>query len=188
MKSTKVTNFRVPTLAEADTEYAAMSEKLVELNDAYGKTKRNILALEADIKARPSPAMKPGVAALLGESVDASLLGRASNLADLRKHLADVEAAQAIVKRSLADRRSLASVAACRMVKAEYGTRVAAIVSALEAVDVARQHAEEILSELERNDVALSYLPPLRPSFLGDMKDGRLAQYVKDAKEAGYVG
>lgn len=184
---TKSTEFRVPTLAEADVEYAALATKATELAAAYATTKRDIQTLETDIKARPSPSMKPGVAALLGESVDASLLGRGEKLAELRKHLADIDAAQAIVKRSLADRRGPASVEACRLVKAEYGKRVAAIVDALRAVDSARLHAELILDDLERNDVALGYLPPLRLLWLGNLKEGRITQYMKEAREAGYV-
>lgn len=139
------------------------------------------------MKARPAPAMRRGVAELLGESVDASIAGRSTKLKALRSHLADIEAAQAIVKRSLSDRRSLASVAACRAVKAEYGNRVAAIVKALEAVLVAAADAEEILEELERNDAQIGYLPPHRPSFLGTVADGRVATDIKEAREAGYV-
>jgi hypothetical protein len=64
---------------------------------------------------------------------------------------------------------------------------VTAIVDALQAVDAARSHAEELLGELERNDIALSYLPAHRPTFLGDLKEGRIFHYIKEAKEHGYV-
>lgn len=186
-RDTKTAEFVVPTLADVDAEYAALAAKAEELVRAHAATKQDIRALEADLVARPSPSMRSGVAALLGESVDASLLGRVEKLAELRKHLSDVEAAQAIVRRNLADRRGPASMAACKAVRGEYGKRVAVVIDALKAVDAARVYADEIRDELDRNDVALGYLPSASMPWLGDLKDGRIAQYIKEAREAGYV-
>lgn len=187
LKKSAPAEFHVPSLAEADTEYGALQAKLTELQADASTTARDIQDLEADMRARPAPSVKAGVAALLGETVDPTLVGRSSRLADLRRRAADLEAAVEIIRRRLADRRGPASVAACKSVRAEYGRRVAAIVMALDAVQEARLYAEEILHGLEREDVQLSYLPPLRPMFLGDIRDGHLQRYASEAKEAGYV-
>lgn len=179
--------FRVPSLAEADSEYGTMEAKLAELNTEAANTAREIRLIEADMLARPAPAISAGVASLLGQAVDPSLTERPAKLVALRKHASDVENAQNIIRQLLADRRSIASVAACKAVKAEYGRRVAAIVSALEAVHTARLHAEELIDELDRNDVQLGYLPPLRPAFLGDLHSGHVQRFTKEARENGYV-
>ncbi|MDE4559590.1 hypothetical protein LOF24_16120 [Sinorhizobium meliloti SM11] len=179
--------YRVPSLAEADSEYGAMEAKLGELNTEAANTSREIRLIEADMLDRPAPAISAGVASLLGQAVDPSLTERPAKLVALRKHASDVENAQNIVRRMLADRRSIASVAACKAVKAEYGRRVAALVSALEAAHTARLHAEELIGDLERNDVQLGYLPPLRPTFLGALSDGHVQRFAKEARENGYV-
>lgn len=179
--------FRVPSLAEADAEYGAMEAKLAELNTEAASTSRDIRMLEADMLARPAPAISAGVAALLGTAVDPDLTERPAKLLALRKRAADIDEAQAIIRQQMTGRRSIASMAACKAVKAEYGRRVAALVSALDAAHSARLHAEELIGNLERNDVQLGYLPPLRPTFLGDLRDGHVQRFAKEARENGYV-
>ncbi len=176
----------VPTLAEADSTYAAMTAKLAELNAETATTRREIDAIAADILARPAPAVRAEVAALLGQSVDTTLTGRPARLAALRQHAADLEAAAAIIQRQLAERRGPASKAACEAVRGEYARRVAGIVTALDAVRAATQHADDLLNDLEREDVSLAYLPAVRPFFLGDRKDGHIERYLKEVREAGY--
>ncbi|BBD37538.1 hypothetical protein Amn_24180 [Aminobacter sp. Y103A] len=179
--------FRIPTLAEADADYAAMEAKLAELNAQLAATKAEDRSLERDILARPAPGIRSGVAELLGDAVDISLHGRPARLQDLRRKASDIEAAIEIIRRRMADRRSIASVAACKAVRDEYGRRVRAIITALEAVAAARADAEQILDGLEREDVQYGYLPPLRPTFLGTIGDGHIDRYIRSATEAGYV-
>jgi len=179
--------FRVPSLVDADDEYAAMATRLANLTERQVETKREILELEKDLDARPSPAIRSGVAELLGDTVDTSLHGRPAKLRDLRTRFADLEAAVAIIRRRMADRRGPASVAVCKLVRAEYGRRVAAIISALEQVAAARELADQLLDDLEREEVQFGYLPPLRPTFLGDRYDGHIPRFLRDAKEARYV-
>lgn len=179
--------FRIPSLGEADADYATMEAKLAELNAQLAETKAEDRALERDMLARPAPAIRSGVAELLGETVDSSLHGRPAQLQEVRRKVADIETAIEIIRRRLADRRSIASVAACKAVRDEYGRRVRAIITALEAVVAARADAEQVLDGLEREDVQYGYLPPLRPTFLGSIGDGHVERYVTAAREAGYV-
>lgn len=179
--------FRIPSLGEADSDYAAMEAKLVELNAHLAATKADDQALERDILARPAPGIRSSVAELLGDAVDSSLHGRPARLQELRRKASDIEAAIEIIRRRMADRRSIASVAACKAVRDEYGRRVRAIITALEAVVAARADAEQVLDGLEREDVQFGYLPPLRPIFLGSIGDGHIERYVREAREAGYV-
>lgn len=179
--------FRIPSLGEADADYAAMEKKLAELNAQLAETKAEDRALEKDMLARPAPAIRSGVAELLGETVDRSLHSRPTRLQELRRNASDLEAAIEIIRRRMADRRSIASVAACKAVRGEYAGRVAAIITALEAVAAARADAELLLDGLEREDVQITYLPPLRPNFLGTIGDGHIERCVREAREAGYV-
>lgn len=187
MKFSKTTTYRVPTLAEADAEYAAMEAKLGELQAEAGQTDSEINLLEADIRSRPSPRIQAGVAALLGETVDQSLTSRPAKLAELRMHAADIEAATEIIRRRLIDRRGPASVAACAIVRSEYGTRIAALVDALDAVQAARLHADALLNDLEAEGAQTSYLPAVRANFLGDRNDGPIHRLKREAMEAGYA-
>ncbi len=183
----KSTSFKVPTLAEADAEYAAMEAKLAELASEASRTDADIDALAADIIARPAPRIQAGVAALLGETVDQTLSSRPSKLAELRKHAADVDAAVEIIRRRMRERQGPASVAACAVVRAEYGRRVAALVDALDAAHAARLHADALLDDMESEGIQITYLPAVRANFLGDKQDGHVHRLKVEAEGAGYV-
>ncbi|MBB4348021.1 hypothetical protein [Aliirhizobium cellulosilyticum] len=187
MKFNKSTPFRVPTLAEADADYAAMEAKLAELATEASRTNAEIDELAADIIARPAPRIQAGVAALLGETVDQTLASRPAKLAELRKHAADVDAAIEIIRRRMRDRQAQASVAACAVVRAEYGKRISALVEALDAVHAARLHADALLDGLENEGVQITYLPAVRANFLGERNDGHIHRFRREAAEAGYV-
>lgn len=182
MATNNKSDFRVPSLAEADSEYATIQSHLADLMSKHSAAHREASEIEADILARPAPRMRAGVAELIGGTVDISLQQRPGQLKEKRSHVADLEDAIEILRRRLADRRGKASVAACATVRAEYSRRVSAICAALEDVDTARKDAEMLLDALEREDVALGYLPPLRPTFM----TGYL-HFLKEAKDAGYV-
>lgn len=187
MKFAKSTPFRVPTLAEADVDYASLEAKLAELAAEASRTNAEIDALAADIAARPAPRIQAGVAALLGETVDQTLSSRPAKLGELRKHAADVEAAVEIVRRRLRDRQGPASVAACAIVRSEYGKRIVALVDALDAVQAARLHADALLDDLESEAIQIGYLPAIRANFLGDKQDGHIHRLKVEAEVAGYV-
>ncbi|MBZ9741017.1 MULTISPECIES: hypothetical protein [unclassified Mesorhizobium] len=178
----KSPEFRVLSLAEADSEYATIETHLTDLMSKHSAAHREASVIEADILARPAPRMRSGVAELLGNTVDTSLQQRPERLKEKRHQVADLEDAIEILRRRLADRRGKASVAVCAAVREEYGLRVAKICVALNDVDAAAKDAEKLLDALDREDVALSYLPPMRPTFMS----GYL-HYLKEAQEAGYV-
>ncbi|RWM26896.1 hypothetical protein [Mesorhizobium sp.] len=143
--------FRVPTLAEADTEYAAIESRMADLMSQHSQTHREAEEIRADILARPAPRMRSGVAELLGGTVDTALLQRPTQLKEKRGRVADLEEAIEILRRNLADRRGHASAAVCSAVRKEYGKRVAAICTALDAVDAARRDAELLLDDRKRD-------------------------------------
>jgi len=179
--------FTVPSLAEADKEYAALEAKLTELSTDAQKTAAAIADLIANIEARPSPRMRVDVAALLGETIDQALSERPEKLKALRRHAEALDAAQVEIRQRLRDRTGPASNAACHLVKTEYGRRIAALISALDTVHAARLHADALLDDLESEGVQLSYLPALRPNFLGDKNDGHIHRFKREALEAGHV-
>ncbi|MEF2557391.1 hypothetical protein VQ044_14075 [Aurantimonas sp. C2-5-R2] len=100
--------------------------------------------------------------------------------------MADLETAIDVVNGRLADARTKASVGACEIAKPEYGRRVAAICTALVSVAEARKAYADLIDEFERNDIAWLGLGPMTPRFLGDPRDGHLARYLMEAREAGY--
>ena len=183
----KTEPFRAPSLAEADETYRAIQKRIAELGDERIATEEAIAKLDDDIRSRPAPGIRAEVAALIGQTVDAELAGRGARRRELRKHSDDIEAAIEILRRQLADRVGPASVAACALVRDEYGHRIAGLAAALEAANAARLYADALLDDLEAEGIQLSYLPALRANFLGDRKDGHVAQFVREAREAGYV-
>lgn len=184
----KTESFRVPSLGEADPEYGLMHAKLVELRADTSVTSREIRELEADMRARPAPAVRPDVAALLGEAVDPSLSGRSARLADLRRRASDLDAAVAIIGRRLAERRTTASAAVRALVRDEYARRVAAVAEALQGVNAAHIALLDIIDQFEREDVAWTSLGPMQPNFLGDPRDGHVQRYLMEARGLGYYG
>lgn len=179
----KTDAFTVPSLADADAEYAAIEKRIADLGADAAKTRDDIAALEQDMRDRPTPRVHADVAALLGESVDQSLLERHTVLRRLRQHAAAVDDATQILQRKLIDQRGPASVAACKAVRAEYAKRLAAVVEAMQKLAVATAAAEEVVDGLEREGVQMSYLPAMRPTFLGHPKDGQMARFIREASE-----
>ncbi|OOO31416.1 hypothetical protein EFR00_17535 [Rhizobium sophoriradicis] len=179
--------FTVPSLAKADVEYGGLEAKLSELSGDSQGTATAIADLIADIEARPAPRIRVDVAALLGETIDQTLSERPEKLRALRRHAEAVDAAIVEVRQRLRDRTGTASKKACDLVRIEYGRRIDALVSALDAVQAARLHADALLDDLESEGVQLTYLPALRPIFLGDKNDGHIHRFKREAMEAGYV-
>ncbi|WP_337267109.1 hypothetical protein [Oryzifoliimicrobium ureilyticus] len=178
---------KIPTLGEADGTYAALEKKLVELNADAAETARGISELQDDIVARPPPRVSYAVAELLGETIAQELLARGERLRELRRHSEAVEVAIGEVQKRIRERQSAASAAACTSVRAEYGRRVRALVDALETVHAARSHAEDLLDAMEREGIQIERLPAVRPHFLGDLQDGHISRFIREAREAGYV-
>lgn len=177
--------FRVLTLAEASSDYAALAEKRGDLLAERASLESEKLDLERKIAADTTPEMRPSVAELLGDPASGKAMMR-KRLAEIIGRLRDLEAAIEIVGRRIGEARTKASLIVSEAAKPEYGRRVAAICRALEAVAAARAEYAELVDQFERNDISWLRLMPFQPSFLGDPRDGHLAQYIQEAKTAGY--
>jgi hypothetical protein len=180
------TQFSIPSLAEADAEYSALAEKYHQLSQDAAEASRQVLELEDDIRTRKAPGIRPGIAELLGDVVDHSLTDRPRRLVELRQRAADLEAATEIIRRRRDDRRGIVSVAAAKIVKPEYGQRVAAFIAALNAAKAAYDAMEEIVDGLEREDVHVTYLAPARTSFFAGHENG-VTRFVAAARSNAHV-
>ncbi|MGY3421247.1 hypothetical protein ACVWZW_001722 [Bradyrhizobium sp. F1.13.4] len=98
--------------------------------------------------------------------------------------MANLEAAQEILRRRKEEARGRASAMVCATVRPEYDRRLAALCKLLTEVEAARQSHDELLDDLDREDVAKSYLQPVIPHFLGDRRDGKISYYLREVKEA----
>ncbi|NKM55797.1 hypothetical protein GFL21_14870 [Rhizobium anhuiense] len=175
----------MPSLAEADAEYAALCERYVALAEEHAQIIREADVLEADIRERKAPAIRPEVAELIGESVDTSLFQRPQRLRELRQRAANLEQAREIVRRHRDDRIGRASLLACNIAKAEYGKRVAKFIAALEAAKAAYDEADALLDALEREGAQVGYMPPARSIFFADSDNG-LQRFIAEARSNGY--
>jgi chromosome segregation ATPase len=179
--------YRIPSLAEASPEFAALLQKQVELQNRQSELRKERREVEREIAVLPSAThnVSARVAELLGDEPDSAPMLK-KRLAEIRNAERVTEDATEIVRRRLADARGPASVAVCAAVKPEYTRRVKAMVAAVTALHAAREDYESLLNDLVANDVAWTSLVPMQPSFCGDRHDGHLDRYLRAAKEAGY--
>lgn len=177
--------FRVPSLAEASPEYAALVDKRQELLTQQSALTAERNELVRKIEEAPAPAMRPGVAALLGETSDSTTALR-TRLSEVQRTLADIDAALEVVRQRLAVARTAASKAICAAARPEYGRRVAALCEVLQALSVARAAYDDLRDEFERQDVSWGSLGPVSLGFLGDARDGHVQRFIREARSAGY--
>jgi hypothetical protein len=178
--------FRVPSLAEVDRDYAAMLQKQSELTSRQSDLEREKRAVEKEIAADTSREVSPAIAELLGDEPGTKSLNR-RRVAEIRKELSDIEAAQIVLRQRLQDARGRASTAVVAASRMEYARRVRAMVVAIEALSVARAEYDKIVDDFVANDVAWTSLTPLQPTFCGDRHDGHMQRWLRAAREAGYV-
>lgn len=178
-------HFRVPSLAEASPEYAALIDKQQELLTRQSALNAERRDITRKIEEAPAPAMRPGVAALLGETSD-STTGLRTRLAEMQRTLSDIDAALEVIRQRLAVARTAASKTICTAARPEYGRRVGAVCEALKAVAIARAAYDDLRGELERQDVSWASLGPVSLGFLGDARDGHIQRFIREAREAGY--
>ncbi|KRE04725.1 hypothetical protein ASE61_07345 [Bosea sp. Root670] len=179
--------FRVPSLAEASPEYAGLIAKRDELLAQQSALSAERSDIEQKIAEAPAPAMRPGVAALLGETSD-STTGLRARLGEVQKLGVDITAALEIIRQRLAVARTSASKAICQTTRAEYGRRVAAIADALKVVGVARAAYDDLRNAFDREDVSWGSLGPLDLRFLGDAREGQVERFIREARSSGYYG
>ncbi|TIV72751.1 MAG: hypothetical protein E5V89_03890 [Mesorhizobium sp.] len=138
--------------------------------------------LQAEIVADTSLDIAQEVAALIGEKPSAKAEKRA-RVAELRR--LETVAGQAIelIEKRIAAARPAAERAICAAARPEAEKRVAALVEALRAVDAAHVALNDMLLAIEAEGASTDGLGQIRPFFLND---GKIAQYLREVREAGY--
>lgn len=187
-KTTLPADFRVPSLADASPEYGELQRRLATLDTAHAALTREARTLQKDIAASPTPRVRPGVAALIGDDPVDGGAAKVAKLADLQRSIADHDAALAEVRRRLIVARGPASTAARAAVKPEYQRRVRAVCEALVAAEEARAAYEDMRSQFEAEDIEWTGLGVLALGFLGDRDGGKsfhIQRVLREAREAG---
>jgi len=179
--------FHVPSLAEADAEYGKLVDRYNQVSIELGTNRREQAKLETDLKQKPAVnSVRAGLADLIGDAVEVD--NRPAKLAELRKRERDLEEAMSILSQRQRDRKGPASARVCEAVRAEFGSRVKALATALEAAHAARLQFENLIDDLEAGDVTWqSRLVVDRPRWMGDREDGHVSRFLKAAKEQKYV-
>ncbi|TWI08909.1 hypothetical protein LPJ38_26495 [Bradyrhizobium daqingense] len=187
-KATAAEPYRIPTLAESSPEYAALVAKQNELHNRYVNLRDERSKLDRDIEAEKAAGgqrVAPDVARLLGDPED-SVTGLSQRLRVVATEMANIEAAQEILRRRVEEARGRASAMVCATVRPEYGRRLRVLCTLLSEVEAARRSLDELFDDLDREDVARAYLNPVVPFFLGDRTDGKISYFLKECAEAGY--
>jgi len=189
LKKKSADEFRVPSLAEASPEYAALLARQRDLQRTYDELQMERRRLRREIEDEQKAGkqrISAGVARLLGDPeesvVDLSKLFRENT-----NEIGRVESALGIIQGRLNVERGRASSAVCAAVKPEYARRVVAIAKALEAVDAARGDYEDMRNQLDAEGVSWGSLFPLSLGFLGSYRNGHVQQFIIDNRRAGYV-
>ncbi|MFC3207199.1 hypothetical protein [Aquamicrobium soli] len=180
--------FRVPSLAEVDTEYAALLEKQASLTAKQGELERERRLVEKAIAADTSPEVRPQIAELLGDEPGSKALNR-RRLSEIRGELSDIDQALGVLRQRLQDARGRASTAVVAASRMEYARRVKAMVVAMQALDAAHKDYDDLRFQFEAEDIAWTSLRPMTPAFLGGSNepDRRIARFIREAREAGYA-
>lgn len=180
--------FRIPSLVELDSNYAGLIAKREALNDRYRElsAERSKLrnAIETE-KAAGGQRLPPEVAALLGDAPD-SLTMLTQRQREIATEMSTIEAGQEVILRRLDEARNVASKLVCSAMLPEYRRRLGAVCDAAKDLEAARQDHDALLDDIEREDVRLDYLRPIRAFFLGDRHDGKISYFLKEVREAGH--
>ncbi|MEY9880474.1 hypothetical protein [Bradyrhizobium sp. USDA 328] len=189
LKTKTTDEFRVPSLAEADSSYADLIAKRMELEQRDSKLNSERSKLRGKIEAARAAGGKhisPGVAALLGDDPTDSIADLSRQLREVTSEIANIESAREVLHRRTDEARNVASKLVCFTVMPEYQRRLGAVCDAARALEAAREEHDALLDDLEREDVRLGYLRPVRAHFLGDRREGKVHYFLKEAKEAGF--
>lgn len=185
-KTAAAESFRVPTLAEASPEFAALLQRQNELNERLSSLNKEGRDLDKRIAEQPKSPHSAGVSRLLGDPEDAVPHLR-KRRREVSGEITDVETALGVIAKRLAAARNVASKTACDAIRGEYQRRLAVVCEAAKALESAREDHDALLDDIEREDVNHAYLRPVRAHFLGDRREGRVFYFLKEVKEAGHV-
>lgn len=177
--------FRVPSLAEADATYAAMLQRQSDLSAMLSKLHSERGELEKNIAEQPKSPYSAGVSRLLGDD-EGSAPHLRKRRAEVLGEITDVETALLVIRKRLDEARNGASKAVCDTMRQEYQRRLGAVCDAAKALEVAREQHEALLDDIEREDVNLAYLSPVRAHFLGDRREGKVFYFLREVREAGH--
>lgn len=145
-------------------------------------------ALQAEIAADTSIDIAPEVAKLIGEAPSAKAQKR-ERVAELRRLEAVAGQAIELIERRITAARPAAERAICDAARPEAKKRIAALCEALRAVDAAHIDLNDLFLAIEAQGVSAGGLGQVRPFFLSDPQDPqrKIAQYLKEVREAGYA-
>jgi hypothetical protein len=181
--------YSIPSLVKSSPEYAGLVAKQAELHNRHTELRGERTKLSAEIeldKAAGGQRVAPDVARLLGDPED-SVTGLSQRLRAVATEMSNIETAQEILRRRMEEARGRASAIVCATVRPEYDRRLGVLCKLLTEVETARQSHDELLDDLDREDVAKSYLQPLIPHFLGDRRDGHIPRFMREVREAGHA-
>ncbi|MER9032418.1 hypothetical protein [Mesorhizobium sp. M0674] len=181
-------DYHVPSPAEVLPDLAHLVERENEISSSVRADRAEIKLLERELATDESPEIHPEVAKLLKDAPSSKAVTRKA-IADARHRIAVSEAAFAEIQKRRLAMETKASVAVCAAVRPEVSRRVAALVAALQVADTAHGELNELILAIEAEGVSWGSLGPVRAHFMGDHRDAqrRIATYVKDVTEAGYV-
>ncbi|MBS3649673.1 hypothetical protein KEU06_13755 [Pseudaminobacter sp. 19-2017] len=186
-KSAPAQAFRVPTLADASPEYAALIEKQAAIQAEQTTLAAERRELEKQIAADTAPEVRPAIAELLGDAPGTKALNR-KRVAEIVARERDIAAALDVLRGRIGEARTKASRLVCEQIKPEYARRVAAMCKAMEGLDAAHRDYDRLRHDLEAEDVAWLSLIPMAPQFLGASHEPgrRIMTYIDEARKAGY--
>ncbi|EIG56233.1 hypothetical protein [Bradyrhizobium sp. WSM1253] len=180
--------FIVPSLSDASPDHRALVEKQTELQTRYSELRAERAKLQHEIEAEEAAGKQriaPEVARLLGDPID-SVTALSNRHREVAVEMGHIEVAQETLRRRLSEARNGASKAVCDSVRGEYQRRLGVMCKLLTEVETARHSLDELLDDLDREDVAKSYLRPVIPHFLGDRRDGRVSYFLREVAENGH--
>ncbi|MCP1792441.1 hypothetical protein J2R95_008740 [Bradyrhizobium japonicum] len=141
LKTKTTDEFRVPSLAEADSSYADLIAKRVELEQRDSKLNSERSKLRGKIEAGRAAFGKhisPGVAALLGDDPTDSIADLSRQLREVTTEIANIESAREVLHRRTDEARNVASKLVCFTMMPEYQRRLGAVCEAARALEAAK--------------------------------------------------
>lgn len=185
LKKKDTEEFHIPSLGEADAAYAALLQRQIDLSAMLSKLHGERGDLDKKIAEQPTSPYSAGVSRLLGDDEGAAPHLR-KRRAEVLGEITDVETALSVIRKRLAESRNGASKAVCDSVRGEYQRRLGALCDAARALEAVREQHDALLDDIEREDVNIAFLRPVRPFFLGDRREGKVHHFLKECAEAGH--
>lgn len=195
--------FRVPSLAEASLDYAALISRKNDLDARRAAAERELHDLAkgkipAALVEETTAARRARAAELLGDLADAGSINIRPSQADvvarseaLRAEIGAIDAALAVVASKLGPAKAAADRAVCDATRDAYRGAYADLAKALAAAQRAHREAIRIRDELDAEDVHhAAYLPvPTAVGLLGNPfeRNVKLDRWLQEAVQSGLL-